>query len=86
MKSPPNPAPPVTPIPISPQALITRHETARLISVSLVSLKRWNRSGRFGPAPIKLGKCSRYRRDEVLAWVNAGCPPRREWKWNGGAA
>jgi predicted DNA-binding transcriptional regulator AlpA len=77
-------APPVTPIPMPTPALLTRQETAQLINVSLVSLKRWNRSGRFGPSPIKLGKCTRFRRDEVLAWVAAGCPARREWRWNGG--
>jgi predicted DNA-binding transcriptional regulator AlpA len=77
---------PVVPISQPVPALVTREQAAHLLSISLVSLKRWSRSGRFGPSPIKLGRCSRYRRDELLAWANAGCPHRRDWKWTSGGA
>lgn len=81
-------APPVIPIPLPPQQLpplLTRKQTfCDVLQVSMVSGKRWAKSGRFAPLPVKLGRCARYRRDEVLAWVAAGCPARREWRWNGG--
>lgn len=32
------------------------------------------------PAHVEFGRAHRWRRDEVLAWVAAGCPPRAEWE------
>lgn len=32
------------------------------------------------PAPIKLGGSTRWRVDELHAWVAAGCPSRAEWE------
>ena len=32
------------------------------------------------PAPIRLGRCTRWRADELRDWVEAGCPPRNRWE------
>jgi predicted DNA-binding transcriptional regulator AlpA len=33
------------------------------------------------PRPLKLtGKLVRWRRDELAAWVTAGCPNREKWE------
>lgn len=34
------------------------------------------------PAPITLGQSRWWRRAELAAWLEAGCPPRWDWKWN----
>lgn len=52
---------------------------ARLLSISESHLFGLRRAGRFGPAPIRLGRCTRYRVDELRAWVHAGCPARARW-------
>jgi predicted DNA-binding transcriptional regulator AlpA len=31
------------------------------------------------PPPIKLGRAVRWRRDEIIAWIEAGCPDGRTW-------
>jgi excisionase family DNA binding protein len=31
------------------------------------------------PAPIKLGRLTRWRKDDLEAWVKAGCPARKDW-------
>lgn len=54
-------------------ALITAAEAARLMDCGTRSLWRWSRSG-VAPAPVKIGSAVRYRRDEILAWIEAGCP------------
>lgn len=34
------------------------------------------------PAPIRLStRLTRWRTDELRAWVNAGMPPRDRWQW-----
>jgi predicted DNA-binding transcriptional regulator AlpA len=58
-------------------ALLTLQEAAKLCSVGQRTLWRWSRSG-IAPRPVKLGRgtraATRYRRDEILRWIDAGCP------------
>jgi DNA-binding transcriptional MerR regulator len=46
--------------------VLTIRETAKILGVSEVTLRRWDRSGKFSPHrhPISNYRC--YRRDEVL--------------------
>jgi excisionase family DNA binding protein len=37
------------------------------------------RSGRM-PRPVRLGRAVRWRRAELLAWIQAGCPARERWE------
>jgi predicted DNA-binding transcriptional regulator AlpA len=45
----------------------------RTLWLSMVS------SGRT-PAPVRLGRKTMWRREEILAWVEAGCPAREKWE------
>ena len=69
---PPNDAPPVD----APQAealLLTADAVAKLLSVSRLSVWRWRSAGKL-PQPIKVGRTVRWRRAEIIAWIDAGCP------------
>ena len=35
----------------------------------------------FLPEPVKIGGSTRWRREEIEAWVREGCPPRAKWNW-----
>jgi len=62
--------------PILPQLLSTR-EAAVLCGCGERTLWRWSRSG-VAPRPVKIGPgkqgAVRYRRAELLAWIEARCP------------
>lgn len=34
----------------------------------------------FAPRPVHLGRCVRWRVQELHAWVAAGCPSRERWE------
>jgi predicted DNA-binding transcriptional regulator AlpA len=46
-----------------------------------VSRAHWHRLRAAGKAPpaVKLGGAVRWRRDEIVAWIEAGCPDARTW-------
>lgn len=58
--------------------LITAEEVVELLHVGRSTWYRHVSSGHT-PAPVRLGRSVRWRRDELLAWVAAGCPPRSKW-------
>ena len=53
--------------------LLTTAEAARLLAVGERSLWRYSRSGA-APAPVRINNAVRYRRQEILNWIEAGCP------------
>jgi predicted DNA-binding transcriptional regulator AlpA len=54
--------------------LITAHDLARLLHISVRSLWRL-RSAQLIPEPVRLGGTTvRWRYDEVREWIAAGCP------------
>ena len=57
--------------------LLTRSEAARLCGIGERTLSRWAAEGR-APRGLKLSAgqrgAVRWRRNELLAWINAGCP------------
>lgn len=61
--------------------LITIDELAELCRVPRRSVESWN-TARTGPAPIRLGKFTRYHRADVQAWLTArrenGIGPRHD--------
>ena len=70
----------------TPQALpifLSDRQAANLLGCSR---SHWRNLHRLGlcPAPIHLGHSTRWRRDELIAWVNAGAPVRHQWRWNVG--
>lgn len=53
--------------PLSPE-LLTPDQVAELLQVETALLRRW-RYERRGPASFKVGKYVRYRRADLLAWI-----------------
>ena len=61
-----------------PLVLMTVHETADLLCVSSRHVWSLDAQGLM-PSPIRLGKCCRWRRDEIETWLHADAPPRDTW-------
>src|SRR5579875_1124789 len=60
--------------------LLTIRDLSDLLRVSVRELWRMRDNGRL-PNPIEFGpKNIRWPRDEILAWVEAGCPRRSLWE------
>jgi excisionase family DNA binding protein len=53
--------------------VITVEELAELMQTSVRSIWRWN-SQHSIPKPLRIGGSVRWRRDEVLKWIEQGCP------------
>lgn len=54
---------------MDPAQLLTKEDVAALLCVSVGTLKGWAAEG-FGPQKIHLGhRAIRYRRSDVLAWI-----------------
>ena len=61
--------------------LLVREDAARLLGIGARTLARWSAEGK-APAPLKLtpgrrGAC-RYRRKDLLAWIEDSCRDLRE--------
>jgi excisionase family DNA binding protein len=65
----------VAPASPSEPLLITAEEFAELMQVSVRSVWRLRSAGEI-PEPVRIGGTIRWRREEVLQWIEAGCPPR----------
>jgi predicted DNA-binding transcriptional regulator AlpA len=61
------------------QLLLDMDGLSKVLSRSPASLYRDYAAGRL-PAGLKLGGSRRWRYREIVAWVEAGCPCRREWE------
>ncbi len=53
--------------------LVGAKEAARLCSISESMLYTLNRAGKM-PPPIRIGTLLRWKRRELLEWIEAGCP------------
>jgi predicted DNA-binding transcriptional regulator AlpA len=63
-----------------PAALaLNAKQAATMLNVSVRQLWRLNSMGRL-PSPIRLGHCVRWRKAELEAFVEAGCPTREKWE------
>ena len=61
-----------------PRLLRARY-AAEIFGISLRTWQMWSSAGRI-PRPIRIGRAPMWRLDELRDWVDAGCPPRREWE------
>jgi len=52
---------------------------AELCGCSTRTIRRLADAGRM-PTPIRLAGLVRWRRSELLRWLDAGCPPRDRWE------
>ncbi|MCD8350431.1 MAG: hypothetical protein LUC93_07465 [Planctomycetaceae bacterium] len=58
------------------KGLVDVNEAARLCMISASMFYKLNAAGRT-PHPVKLGKLLRWRRMELLDWIDAGC--QKDW-------
>jgi len=59
--------------------LLDRPGVAAMLHVSRSFVQKLHDTGRL-PLPVRLGRAVRWRRDEMLAWIDAGCPARDQWE------
>jgi predicted DNA-binding transcriptional regulator AlpA len=59
--------------------LMSAAEFSETVSLSARSIWRLHSAGKL-PAPVRIGGSVRWRRDEVLDWIAAGCPDRKTWE------
>jgi predicted DNA-binding transcriptional regulator AlpA len=60
-----------------PQWLLNIEQLAFLLNRSVPSLERDAAAGRL-PAAVRIGGSRRWRRRDILEWVEAGCPLRSD--------
>jgi predicted DNA-binding transcriptional regulator AlpA len=65
--------------------LIPDTTAAALAGVCRATWHRLRAAGKI-PPPVKLGRAVRWRRAEVVAWIEAGCPDARTWAAMQGSA
>jgi excisionase family DNA binding protein len=53
---------------IDTAALLNEKEAARFLSMSYRTLQSWRSAGE-GPSYLKLGRSIRYRRSDLLTWI-----------------
>lgn len=59
--------------------LLTAPQAAALCGKSLRTWRTWDAAG-FIPQPVRIGRSTFWRADELREWVNAGCPKRPAWE------
>ena len=64
------------------QQLLTAQDVAEMLDIGRSTLYRLKSSGKV-PRPVKIGGSVRWRRAEIKAWIEAGCPPLSRWNWEG---
>ena len=60
----------------APAELLNVRAVAKLLDCSPRHIYRLSDAGRM-PKPMKLGQLVRWRRAELMSWLDAGCPPVR---------
>ncbi len=60
------------PVTTTPE-LLTVEQAAAMAGVGKRSWWRFSSSGR-APAPVRIGRCRRWVRSELVAWIEARCP------------
>lgn len=59
--------------------LISDIQAAALLGISRVTFRRWHAIGNT-PEEIRFGGSTRWHKEELVAWIAAGCPKRRIWQ------
>ncbi len=59
--------------------LVTARQAAAMCGKSLRTWRAWDAAG-WIPRPVRIGRSTLWRLDELQAWVAAGCPRRQEWE------
>ena len=58
--------------------LLTAEEAAQRCGCSVRTWRTRDRAG-LTPPPIRIGRSVYWRPEELVAWVEAGCPNRQTW-------
>jgi len=58
--------------------LLDAKQAAAMLSIGRTHLYALHSSGRL-PLPLRLGRRTLWRADELKKWVSAGCPSRQKW-------
>ena len=59
--------------------LLTAEQARTLCSLSKSAWYKALANGKI-PSAVRIGGALRWRRDELLDWIAAGCPPRVKWE------
>lgn len=59
--------------------LVSAKQAASMCSKSLRTWRTWDAAG-WIPQPMRIGRSTLWRVDELREWVEAGCPRRAEWE------
>jgi prophage regulatory protein len=59
--------------------VITAAEAAALFHKTARSWRNWDAAGKV-PRPIRIGRSTFWRPEEIEAWIAAGCPDRETWE------
>ncbi len=59
--------------------LLSVDTLAQLLELSTRQVRRLDVTGKI-PQPHKIGRSVRWRRSEILAWLEAGMPEREDWE------
>jgi len=59
--------------------LLRAVQAAEVCGTSVRSWRIWDATGKI-PQPIRIGRVTFWRYDELRAWVSAGCPDRVAWE------
>ena len=60
------------------QILLSTAKAAALIGVAKRTWYKWDQLGSV-PKPVRINMKLFWRRDELLAWIDADCPKRADW-------
>ena len=63
----------------TPPLLLTARQAASMCGKSPRTWRMWDAAGRI-PQPVRIGRSTLWRLDELRAWAAAGCPRRKEWE------
>ena len=64
-----------------PEALLlTPEQLADLLGTCRQTVYRLDSAGKL-PMPLRLIRGPRWRKAEIVAWLNASAPPRCRWRW-----
>jgi len=59
--------------------LLRAVQAAEVCGTSVRTWRIWDSTGKI-PQPIRIGRVTFWRYDELRAWVAAGCPDRARWE------
>ncbi|MAX39036.1 MAG: hypothetical protein CME33_21040 [Gimesia sp.] len=59
--------------------LLTKHHMAELLGRTVRTIYRLESQGRI-PESVNIGTQRVWSRDEIMHWIESGCPARRQWE------